>query len=1009
MLNFTIKKHCFIKLFFLFLTTQFFQICFSRVENIKRASNGLATHVFDSTISGGQVAISGYPSKFAKYDSQTQLETAIFDNLTQQIYLAEAESNSTGDRSLMVGKIVDQSKIVLSSLTPTGHPLRNKKFKQIGQNSTKIVALTTDATSDLYVLEKSNPWQVTTITVKDGAGANGVVDKFLVLEDRIIVGVFQNSKTEYANNAAGRIKALSFSGSEIGMLCHPTSGNTLIVDTYDNTVLLDSNHGPNDLTAICGKKALRKIGSMRWDEKLKRLFIAFSHIDDIDTDADVMPFLVCRFNDNGKFIAEGLAPLSTVTNQKNGIVSFKIENLFGIYSYTVPFLEILTDNAGRKYLITNINYRENDHPAGRRFFCLPIFGQENIVNDSRIGKLAKKDFSSLATSSTDFYVASLETESADSPALVGGINVPVSKSGQISSMLVASQTVFVSTIGKMAAESGNYRAQESGVWASSAIFDSSGIIKGWTPWIRVAGTAHSVYNVFFDTIDNQFWTVFDLDDNPSLTYQAPFGVAKTELGLGNQTEHEAGLFRLQETLETNFKNVVCTNHFPAVQSKGLRNISLTTFCGTEKILLASTGTSVGKVAGTNDFLEPYRSLPSGFADTVNPYSSASHAKLITLPPGQGAVFCSEIARIPNTENSGWLFLGRSKGLSVFAKSPATGGLGDGQGWASASTGPNDLNIFQSLPATGIAEMPGKLYPRELDGISDPILELHARQETTLASGTRSFLYALTGKNLYKIELMTSKFLASSSARTALSPVSIFSAKDDERLISLHLLPDSNCGYLLTNNNQDIDPSIPLRLQSKDRSIRLYLINSIDTATNRNNFADVSLQLGSIFEISQIKLLTTNLFNATLNFPSDINPPAANLIITTGGLTNPNSKIYAIPVFCTIASDPKAATNLPKKYCQEISSTGNAVLISDIKKVEAKDPRLSLGTNLTSLPYAYGSAHKQDGLLKEDLTVSLHDGKGHNISSPNLRTCNTWTDSATGSTIIAGNFGIRIQE
>lgn len=1009
MLNFTVKKYFFEKLFLFFIATQLVQACFPRIENIKRASTGVATHVFDNTTGSDQVTISGYPSRFAKYDSQTQLQTVLFDDKKQQVYLAETESTSAGDRSLMIGNIVDGSKIVLSTLTPSGHPLRNKKFKQIGQNSTKIIALATDATAQLYVLDKANPSQLTTITVKDGSGANGVVDKFVVLEDRIIVGIFQNSKSEYANNSAGRIKALNFSGDEIATLCHPASGNDLIVDTYDNTVLLDSNHGPNDLTAICGKKSLRKIGSMRWDERLKRLFIAFSHIDDIETDADVMPFLVCRFNDNGKFMAEGLAPLSTQSGQKNGIVSFRFENLLGLYSYTVPLLEILTDNFGRKYLVTNINYRDGDHAAARRIFCLPIFGQEAETNDSSIGKLAKKDFSGLAASATDFYVASFENEGADSPALVGGVNIPVSKSGQISSMLVVGQTVFVSTIGQTSFESGNYRAQESGVWASSAIFDSDGIIKGWTPWIRVAGTAHSVYNLFFDQIDGQFWTVFDLNDNSTLTYQASFGVAKTELGLGNQTEHEAGLFRLQEALESGFKNVVCANHFPAVQSKGLRNISLTVLGGIEKILLAKTGLAVGKVAGTNDSAEPYRTIPNGFAGTTNPYSTSSEAKLITLPSGQGAVFCSEVARIAGVENSGWLFLGTSKGLSVFAKSPATGGLGNGQGWASASTGPSDLNIFQSLPAVGVPETAGKLYLRELEGISEPILELQARQETTLAGGLRNFLYALTSKNIYRIELLESKFLASSAARTALNPVSIFSAKDDERLISLHLMPDSNCGYLLTNNNQEIDQSIPLRIQTKNRSVKLYLINSIDSATNRNNFADVSYQLGPISDITQIKLLNANLFNSTLTFPSDVKPPVANLIITTGGLSNPSSKIYAIPIFCTVASDPRAASNLPKKYCQIITSTGKAVLISQIRKQEAKDPRLSLGSNLTTIPYSYGSAHKQDGLLKEDLVVSLHDGKGHNISTPNLRTCNTWTDSATGASIIAGNFGIRIQE
>ncbi len=1007
MLTWKTKKYCSIRLFLMILTVQISQVCLPRIENIKRDSNGAATSVFDDTVSGGEVFITGYPSKFARYDSQTQCQNAIFDDLKQQIYLAEAESSSAGNRSLMVGKIVDGNKIVLSTLTPSGHPLRNKSFQQIGQNSKKIVAVTTDSLSQIHIIDKADPSQIITKTLKDGGDINnGVIDKFLVLEDRIIIGIFQNGKNEYANNLNGRIISLDINSGQITTLSHPTTGNPLIVDTYD--LFTDTNHGPNDLTAICGKKSLRKIGSMHWDSDLKRLYIAFSHIDDIDANADVMPFLVCRFDETGKFIAEGLAPLSTATGQKNGIVSFRIENLLGLYNYTVPLMKTLTDNFGRKYLVANINYRDEDHAACRRVFCLPLLCQDAAQSDSEIGKLSKKDFSALPTVQSDFYTASLTNASADSPALVGGANLPVSMRGQISSIMVLGQTVFVSTLGLSGTETSNYRAQESGVWASSAIFDSAGIIMGWSPWTRVAGIAHSVYNVFFDSKNNQFWLHFDLKDNPNQTFNASFGLAKTELGLGNLTENEGGLFKLGKAIEANCKNIVCANHFPAVQSKGLCNVSLSIFGGIEQIFLARTGLSVGAQAGTNDSLEPYRTIPSGFTQNSDPYSNTQVAKLITLPAGQGAVLCSEIARIANVENSGWLFLGTTNGLGVFSKSPGVGGFGDGQGWACASTGPINLDIFQSNPASGSSETAGKLYFRQLYGIADPVIELHARAETTLSSGTRNFLYALTSKNLYRIQISQDKFLASTINRAALNPISIFSTKDNERLISLRLLPDSNCGYLLTSNAQDLDPSLPLRTQGKQRSIKLYLINSIDNVVNRDGFCDVSNQLGEITDIAQIKLITTNIFNTSLIFPTDVNPPIANLLITTGGLSNPTSKIYAIPIFGNLLSDSKAATGLAKKYFQNITKTGNAVLISNIKN-NPKDPRLSLGSNLISIPFAYGSSHRQNGSLKEDLVVNINDGSTQSISEKNLRTCNSWVDSATGASVIAGNFGIRIQE
>lgn len=957
----------------------------SRVENLKRDSLGAVTDVFDLTEPDTEASAGSYAVKFANFNDEFQGErTSFFDASRNQVFVAKATSAGNADRSLMVAfpaTQADGTKILqLSSLTPAGHFLNGASFYKIEQSADKIVAVTNENRHQINIVDKATGSVVTT-TVLDGGGQNGKIDNFIVVDDKIVVAVFDDPNLVYNNNANGRIKVLNLAGVQVGSAKHPTTVQDLVVNTNEGSFETAS---PDNLTTICGSKALTKIGAMHWDKSLKRLFIAFSRNNNTLSNTNAMPFLVCRFSGNN-LVVDGLTALGiSATNQ---IATFKLVD-GELDRYAIPHLATMTDLVQQKYLLANISYfndADSSFAGNRTIFCLPVLSAGTATE---VGKLAKPDFSGLATQSNDFYGIN------DVPALVGGGSLPVSYQAQITSMQVIGQTVFVSTSGNKIGQT--FKSQEAGIWASTALFDSAGNIKGWTPWGRAVGVCRSVYAMHFDSTDASLWYLFDVGSLNS--YEKPFGLAKTVLSSGNSTKAEGGLLGLAQKVKSGLGNIISAQHFPAVRTKGLGKASLTVFGGLGELMLASSGQSVGQAAGTNDQLEVFRSRPTGLGETVDLYNANNQYAVNLNLPEVGGIFCSEVFSTPTIANNSWLFLGTTQGLGVFSKSLGVGN--DGAGWDATASPLTDLNNFAAPVASPAVEISNKMYYRALAGINEPVLQITGR--SSLQNGQiKHYLYVCTYNNLYRIEVAQNKF--KKIAPAALNPVSIFATKSTERIISLHLLPDSSCGYLLTSNDQTPDPFLPLRTQSKQRSCRLYQFNNLHQVAGVSNLIDVSDKLGEIFDVTKMQILPINQFNRSLTFPGLI-PTIANIIVTAGSLSIGKSQIYCMPVFGTFSEDFNSLAGLSKNYFPNISETGVARLVSRLES-PVFGSKLCLGTNLTGISYSYGSAH-----LSNIALLRPHAGTVDAvIEGENSRVVNSWIDSSTGSFVVAGSFGIKIQE
>lgn len=957
----------------------------SRVENLKRDTFGAVTDVFDLTEPDAEAPAGSYAVKFANFNDEFQGErTSLFDASRGQVFVARATSAGSSDRSLMVASPVTQTdgtKILqLSSLTPAGHFLNGAGFYKIGQSAEKIVAVTNLSRHQINIVDKATGSVVTT-TVLDGGGQNGKIDNFIVIDDKIVVAVFDDPNLVYNNQANGRIKILNLAGVQVGSAKHPITAQDLVVNTNEG---LFETASPDNLTAICGSKALTKIGAMHWDESLQRLFIAFSRNNNTLSSTNAMPFLVCRFSGNN-LIVDGLTALGSGTT--NQIATFKLVD-GALDRYAIPHLATMTDLVQQKYLLANVSYfndADSNFVGNRAIFCLPVLSAGTATE---VGKLAKPDFSALATQSNDFYSIT------DAPALVGGVSLPVSHQAQITSMQVIGHTVFVSTSGNKIGQT--FNAQEAGIWASTALFDSAGNIKGWTPWGRAVGVCRSVYAMHFDPTDASLCYLFDVDNLNS--YEKPFGIAKTILSNGNSTKTEGGLLGLAQKVKANLDNIVSAQHFPAVRTKGLGKASLTVFGGLGELMLASSGQSVGQTAGTDDQLEVYRSRPTGLDGTADLYNASNQYAVNLNLPEVGGIFCSEVFSTPTIANNSWLFLGTTLGLGVFSKSLGAGN--DGAGWDATASPLTDLNNFAAPVALPAVEVSNKMYYRALTGINEPVLQITGR--SSVQNGQiKHYLYVCTYNNLYRIEVVQNKF--KKTAPAALNPVSIFATKSTERIISLHLLPDSSCGYLLTSNDQAPDHFLPLRTQSKQRSCRLYQFNNLHQVASVSNLIDVSDKLGEIFDVTNIQILPINQFNRSLTFPGLI-PTIANIIVTAGSLSTGTSQVYCMPVFGSFSEDFNSLAGLSKNYFPNISDTGAARLVSRLAS-PILGSKLCLGTNLSGIAYSYGSAHLPNiALLRPHIGTT-----DATIEEENLRVAGSWIDSSTGSFVVAGNFGIKIQE
>ncbi len=215
-----------------------------------------------------------------------------------------------------------------------------------------------------------------------------------------------------------------------------------------------------------------------------------------------------------------------------------------------------------------------------------------------------------------------------------------------------------------------------GVFASQAIFDKTGKITQWTPWRRVAGTIASVFGATMDPRTAEFLTLTGATINTTST------VNRTVWGVGEQDGTGSMVKELGFAFNNNINGFF---DFPTsvVSNNAAAGISLAVATGLKKVALVQTGLLNGTslVPTLGDFTTDQKEFINGTITQTLP--AGGSPKIVTISGGildtLGALTSAEIG---NDGTSGWLFVGGIGGVAVLSKDDNTGWtfatqLGDG--------------------------------------------------------------------------------------------------------------------------------------------------------------------------------------------------------------------------------------------------------------------------------------------------------------------------------------------
>ncbi len=422
-------------------------------------------------------------------------------------------------------------------------------------------------------------------------------------------------------------------------------------------------------------------GDMYWDASLQRLFIGLIYAQRANTavDGGAVSVLVGRL-DGDKLIIEPVITLDVNLFNPAGDDATKIIAFYargGLTNLVNTFkLRTMKTSTGKNYLIVNGNYNIGFAGGENFVFALPIVGTTQSDGTTtaveNVGKIASK--TDIKHDSVVGNLAGMHL-STDVATKVGIDVLPIPAAGTVQDMFVVNDSVFACV-----AEDRSDPTHEAGIFRSTALFDSNGNIRAWSPWQRVMGTVDKTYGAGFDIITGNYWYFTDDGVNKNTVKVTQWGKSSARTGLmGNGlleilsdefTQENAGVHQI-----FNFDE-----YTPSISRTLVANqMSFMAALGYKKVALIETGANVGGA---------FTPTQDQFVKDTNVFVIQDDA-LNDLGP----ICCAEVSR-NDTQDDGWLFVGGYNGVAVW-RNPANGNGWDGQ-VASGKVNFSDLIINDSF-------------------------------------------------------------------------------------------------------------------------------------------------------------------------------------------------------------------------------------------------------------------------------------------------------------------------
>lgn len=473
-----------------------------------------------------------------------------------------------------------------------------------------------------------------------------------------------------------------------------------------------------------------KVVDMHWDRILGRLYIALQVESENDVNDGCKAIVVGRViesQDKISFLLKDIAIDNVFSGQNKIIGAVGSQSKVSLHK-----VRTMLTSTRLHYLIV---LGSNGEPDGTKksVYALPLVS--NRDDQENHGMLAKKNaepvdsfegcniqmlrYRSLQDPATQ---SSQLLTSGDAAAQVGAGDL---EAGDIAEIFVVGDSVFAVV---------DVSSDVTGIFMSQALFDDKGRIKRWTQWQRVANADLPIFGGALDAKFGNFITTSGDAENNVKT------VKRGQWSTGAQD----GLQDLSDTLNQEFPKEIAgiqglfefpnykayNKNGPVDSDLGLKNITLLVATGLKKIALVELAKIQGGVLvrNTGDFSSGKVNFAEGKITSNFPVNDT---KVVVVSGGVlddlGPIEASAVT----FEGSGRLFVAGVGGLAVLVDST------NGQGW----------DISQGL-GPKFAGLTDKMVFKKIGDFSF-VRKLVAEDK---------FLYVLTDKALYRIDLENSNFL-----------------------------------------------------------------------------------------------------------------------------------------------------------------------------------------------------------------------------------------------------------
>ena len=339
-----------------------------------------------------------------------------------------------------------------------------------------------------------------------------------------------------------------------------------------------------------------------------------------------------------------------IPNAKEGVVTARPNEVIG----AKPF--VMHTSTGRDYLIVISLFGGTDvnNPNSAEICALPLQGKE-IKQKEKIGLLAEIDTSD-PTHSFKLLTSQAAWSKNDTNAswmlIGGGMQSNFSSQKKPTCLCIIGDTVYISLEGEDD-ELIIPTKLESGIFASTALFDEYGNIVAWTPWTRVYENK-KINNFAIDPRTNCIWFTH-----------------KNNLKEIHHTEWNQDI--LQRT-------IIAKNFNDEMGVLGLFSFDSSSNCFYEAAIMVATG--YDKVAIIcNIWNKKY--ITTEYSSDENYYVVHKDIKL-------GPIFCAEVTRFQQDTDNQYLMVGGKYGMAVLAKD-------DGSGWTTQNDNfISDTSSFSKL-------------------------------------------------------------------------------------------------------------------------------------------------------------------------------------------------------------------------------------------------------------------------------------------------------------------------